>query len=360
MRRKKQNYWNLSLAMTILSAGLAALSFALILAKAGYLTLLTVAGVCCVFSIATAVGSVVFVANPVRRIASALEQLDARSMGAVHNAGDGKAPLKNSEPNYIEKKIRDLQSSIEARITPAAEEERQRKILMASICHDLRTPLTSINGYVEAIQDGVGDINEHLRTILEKAEFMNKLIDDLDVHSKNSLDKLVIYRKPTLAHELIRRCASGHGDPRIHVAEPVVKAYIYADAYRIMQILNNIVSNARKFASKRIDISTAVDNRYYIITVSDDGEGVPDNYRAAIFDPFFTSRKNSDSAGLGLSIAKSLAEAHDGSIELEASKADGTSHGITSGATFIIKIPLASAKKIIPTEESNEMSKLFV
>ncbi len=340
--------------MTILSAGLAALSFALVITKANYLTLLAVAGVCCVFAIATAVGFVVFVANPVRRIASALEQIDARSMGAVHNANTGKAPLKSSKPDYIERKIRDLQSSIEARITPAAEEERKRKILMASICHDLRTPLTSIKGYIEAIQDGVGDTGEHLRTILEKAEFMDKLIDDLDIHSKNSLDKLVMYRKPTLAHELIQRCVSGHGDPRIHVAEPIVKAYIYADAYRIMQILDNVVSNARKFASERIDISTAVDNKYYIITISDDGEGIPDNYRAAIFDPFFTSRKNSNSAGLGLSIAKSLAEAHDGSIEL------GASRDIANGATFIIKIPLASAKRIIPTEESNEMSKLFV
>lgn len=337
----KRKYRALNIVMTAivaLSSALSVSAVALVLAETSHMLLLTVVSVGAVVSTAATVGFTIFVSQPVRRIATMLERIDAASVGAELPEDSDKPALQSSELSYIESKIRDLQGSIKVRLAPSAKDERRRKILMASICHDLRTPLTSITGYVEAIQDGIGNSDEHLRTILDKAQYMNRLIDDLDVHAKNDLDKLTIFKKPVLAHEILSRCISGIKDPRIVLTEPVVKAYIHADAYRVVQVLDNVISNARKFAKDRIDISTDVDDTYYIIRVADDGEGVPQNYSAAIFDPFFTSRKNSDSAGLGLSIAKNLMEAHGGSIEL----ADETSRRNRSGAEFIIKFKLVT------------------
>jgi len=225
--------------------------------------------------------------------------------------------------------------------------EKRRKRLLASITHDLRTPLTSIKGYVEAIQDGIvkdqATYEKYLETIGEKADFLNHLIDDLSVYTKQELGEFTLN---------VERLNSGHilGSYFEHKVEdfreshiqlilykPFIASYISVDPYRFNQILENLIGNAHKYASTKIEVRTKVINYHLQISISDDGEGIPCDMLQNIFDPFFMVNKVKDQkekrgSGLGLAIVKQLTERHGGKITVDSILGQGT--------TFILDFPL--------------------
>lgn len=278
---------------------------------------------------ATLIATQMLFIRPLKRIGAELEQITHASRFDPH-----RIPRQASEVLHIENNVIEIRHSVQERLHPSIELEKKRKILLTSICHDLRTPLTSLMGYVEALQDDVGDRSANLNIIYERAEFINKLIDDLDVYAKNDLNQLEVYRKRVLVNELLSACVRGIGDPRIRLVEPVVKAFVYADPYRIRQVLENILGNSAKHARSVISVETSIDETYYTVRICDDGEGIAEQYRDKIFDPFFMVQKNANGTGLGLAISKNLMEAHEGSIEL----AEDSTLG---GADFLVKIPIA-------------------
>lgn len=225
--------------------------------------------------------------------------------------------------------------------------EKRRKRLIASITHDLRTPLTSIKGYVEAIQDGIVKDQEtydkYLSTINEKTDYLNHLIDDLSVYTKQELGEF------TLNLERINsgNALTSYFDHKLHefrtstielvLHKPFISSFIKVDPYRFNQILENLMSNAKKYARSRIEIKTKVVNYHLQILIEDDGDGIPKDMIESIFDPFFMVNKVKDQrekggSGLGLAIVKQLTERHDGKITVDSVLGKGT--------TFTLDFPL--------------------
>lgn len=225
--------------------------------------------------------------------------------------------------------------------------EKRRKRLLASITHDLRTPLTSIKGYVEAIQDGIVKDQEtyekYLNTISDKADYLNHLIDDLSVYTKQELGEFSLNLERINSGKILNsyfdhKFYEFQDIPiKLHLHKPFISTFINVDPYRFNQILENLIGNAQKYAKSRIDVKTKVVNYHLQIEISDDGVGIPEDVLSNIFDPFFMVNKVKDQkekggSGLGLAIVKQLTERHGGTINVVSQLGHGT--------TFILDFPL--------------------
>ena len=225
--------------------------------------------------------------------------------------------------------------------------EKRRKRFIASITHDLRTPLTSIKGYVEAIQDGIVKDQEtyekYLETIADRADYLNHLIDDLSVYTKQELGEFTLNTERIHSGKILNNYFD-HKQREFHdlpveliLNKPFISAYINVDPYRFNQILENLIGNAKKYAKSKIIVSTKVIQYHLQISIHDDGDGIPSDVLQNIFDPFFMVNKAKDQkekggSGLGLAIVKQLTEGQNGKISVSSNFGEGT--------TFVLDFPL--------------------
>lgn len=222
------------------------------------------------------------------------------------------------------------------------EYEENRKALIANISHDLKTPITSIQGYIEAIMD-VEDMSgerlkKYLRIISSNTAYMNKLIDDLFLFSKLDMQKLELnlenVRIKAYIHDLMEEFNYELEERKVRFiytdrleGDPMVAI----DLKRLQQVFRNIIGNAVKYGTDRM-LAIRVDlygkDGYVCADVEDNGPGIPEDKLQHIFDRFYridTERtKDVMSTGLGLAIAKELVEAHEGKISVSSEENEGT------------------------------------
>jgi signal transduction histidine kinase len=223
-----------------------------------------------------------------------------------------------------------------------AEYEENRKALIANISHDLKTPITSIQGYIEAIldRDDLSDEKKakYLKIISGNAEYMNKLIDDLFLFSKLDLQKLdfnfeEISVRPfisDLMEELNLEFEEKGIDFEYHDGL-VSGCNAMVDARRFHRIIRNIVDNAVKYGpGKSLVIKSGLfmQDGFFGVSITDNGPGIPEDKINHIFERFYRiddeRTKDFASTGLGLAIAKELVEAHGGKISASAARGRGT------------------------------------
>jgi signal transduction histidine kinase len=228
------------------------------------------------------------------------------------------------------------------------EYETSRRELTAYISHDLKTPLSIIRGYTESILDGVPDkekIEEYHRGIYKTVLRMEKLIQDLFVHSQMELNNLSINKKEQYMDSTLLEILDSEehyielNKRKIILNQPFSRVLVNIDKNRIEQVLVNIISNAIKYSDDgdTISISTNADSEAVYISISDTGRGIGKEELPFIFEKFYRgdrarNSKNSG-AGLGLAICKYNIEAHGGAIQVKSKKGEGT--------TFILSLPLA-------------------
>ncbi|ATW26560.1 sensor histidine kinase [Candidatus Formimonas warabiya] len=220
--------------------------------------------------------------------------------------------------------------------------EENRKALIANISHDLKTPIASIQGYIEGILDGVvaspEKTNKYLKIIYHNTVYINKLIDDLFLFSKLDMEKLD-FQYETLP---VKGYMSDLMEEfRLELEEKQIQfsyldkmdpdGYVRIDRKRIHQAIRNIIGNGAKFGGgNELTITVELwrqDDAVYV-SVKDNGPGIPQDKLAHVFERFYridTERtKDMMSTGLGLAIAKELVEAHQGKITLSSTENEGT------------------------------------
>lgn len=221
--------------------------------------------------------------------------------------------------------------------------EQSRKELIAKITHDLKTPLTSIKGYIEALEDNINNDEEtyfkYLEVINEKSDKLNLLIDDLLLFSQLDLDNFTYDKKQVNSKEFIENFAFNKDlelkDQRIDfiLKRPIIATTIFIDPKRMLQVFENIVSNAKKFTKDYIAMSTTINKSYLIIQIEDNGLGIDPKHQPHIFELFYkTDNSRSEpskmGSGLGLNISKQIVEAHGGKITLESKPNEKTKFSI--------------------------------
>lgn len=215
--------------------------------------------------------------------------------------------------------------------------ERQQKNqqrIIASISHDIKTPLTSIMGYTERLKkDNISPERRerYLDTVYNKSLEIRGLVDEFDEYlGYHMSDKMDSVRLST--GQLCAQIVSEYADElenagvRLDVINNAEKAFVTVDRPKLNRVIGNIVSNSLKhFKSeeKRIRVVLTDRRNSVFIEVSDNGEGVPEEKLELIFEPLYTSDEGRKVAGLGLAICREIIESHGGNIHAEKSDLGG-------------------------------------
>ena len=232
----------------------------------------------------------------------------------------------------------ELKDSIDARIVY----EKQNRDLISNISHDLKTPVTTIKGYAEGIMDGVANTPEkmdrYIRTIYNKANEMDRLINELTFYSKIDTNRIpYTFSKIHIAdyfddcvEELNLELDAQHVDLTYFnylEDDPIV----IADAEQIKRVINNIVSNSIKYMDKShkvINIRLRDVGDFVQVEIEDNGKGIATKDLTKIFDRFYRTDASRNStrggSGIGLSIVKKILEDHGGKVWATSKEGVGT------------------------------------
>ena len=220
---------------------------------------------------------------------------------------------------------------------------------VSSVSHELRTPLTSIKGSLGLLAGGaMGVIPEKAQEILniayQNSERLNLLINDLLDMQKLQSGKVEFQMRPLVIKDLIIRALSanqGYADKyKVHFSWDPSEAdevTVNGDEHRLLQVFANLLSNAIKFSppGEEVKISTSIVNRRVRVSVSDNGAGIPIEFKRHVFERFSqadsTDSKGKSGTGLGLAITKEIIERHNGVIGFE--------NMPQSGAMFYFELP---------------------
>ncbi len=236
----------------------------------------------------------------------------------------------------------DMRARLKEGIDSRLRYEEDIKDLISSISHDLKTPLTAIQGYAEGLKDGVADTPDrqakYLQTILSKAKDMSKLVDELSFYAKIDSNTIPYTFKDINIREYFDDCVEEisldlemkkievqyHNDINSDIK-------VIADAEQLKRVINNIVGNSVKYMDKRqgilqvrlLDVGSHVQ-----VEIEDNGSGIPKADIPFIFDRFFRADASRNSrkggSGLGLAISKKIIEDHAGTIWAESGFGVGT------------------------------------
>lgn len=243
--------------------------------------------------------------------------------------------------------------SMRREITKARSCEREaienNKTVIATLSHDIKTPVSSIRAYAEGLDANLDSSPEkrrkYLSVIMRKCDEVSKLTNDLFLHSLSDLDKLKIqpekFELTAFMESTVKEIAAEHDD--VSFLRPDFTAEVSADKNRLMQITENLINNARKYAKTDITVSMEKQENSVVMRFCDRGSGIPDTDMPFIFEKFYRG-KNSGSeqgSGLGLYIVKHLTEAQGGGVSLR--------NLPTGGLEASVTLPLCSTEKILST-----------
>ena len=220
--------------------------------------------------------------------------------------------------------------------------DKDNKELISNISHDLKTPITAIKGYVEGILDGVASspekLDKYIRTIYNKSNDMDRLIDELTFYSKIDTNKIPYTFSKINVAQYFRDCVEEVGlDMEArgielgyfnYVDEDV---YVIADAEQMKRVINNIIGNSLKYMDKKkgiINIRILDVGDFVQVEIEDNGKGIGPRELPYIFDRFYRTDSSRNSAkggsGIGLSIVKKIVEDHGGRIWATSKEGIGT------------------------------------
>lgn len=199
------------------------------------------------------------------------------------------------------------------------------KTVIATLSHDIKTPVASIRAYAEGLEANL-DVSpekrkKYLSVIMKKCDEVSKLTNDLFLHSLSDMDKLKIipegFELCGFIENAVTEIAAEHND--VHFTKPDFSAAVNADKNRLMQITENLIGNARKYAKTDIEVFLTLSGGNVQIHFRDFGGGIPDEDMPFIFEKFYRGKNSGkeQGSGLGLYIVKYVMEQMDGDILLK-------------------------------------------
>ena len=269
--------------------------------------------------------------GPVRRLRAAARRL-------------GRGDLSQRVPSPGQDEIGELGRSFNAMAEGLERAEQQRLRLIADVAHELRTPLSNIQGYLEAVKDGLVEPSpETIDTIADQASLLSRLVEDLRVLALAEAGSLRLDLQRVSLEPIVRAAVESFG-PRAQAkgveltldAAPGLPS-VEADAARIAQVTGNLIENAvfQTPEGGRVRLSAEAGEGRVRVAVEDTGPGIEPDELERIFDRFYrvdpSRTRATGGAGLGLTIAKQLIEAHGGAIYAESTPG--------AGSRFVFELP---------------------
>jgi two-component system, OmpR family, sensor histidine kinase BaeS len=261
--------------------------------------------------------------RPISRVISAAEGI---SRGNYKDRVKGKSDI--AELNKLVTTINGLAEALE-------NQELLRKRITGDVAHELRTPLATLQSHMEAIIDGIWEPTiDRIKSCHEEAVRINRLVGDLEKLAQYENDNLILHKDMFNISDVVNSILLNFGkeymDKNIEVTFNRKEQLVYADRDKISQVIVNLVSNSLKYTPKggKVDFSIGQDKGNVILSVRDTGVGIAEEDLPHIFERFYRADKSRNrmtgGAGIGLTITKSIVEAHGGSIIVESAPGMGT------------------------------------
>lgn len=225
--------------------------------------------------------------------------------------------------------------------------DQMKKDFIANVSHELRTPISLLQGYTESIVDGVvtepDEIRDSLAVVLDESKRLNRLVNELLNVARMDVEGLSVEKEVQPIDDLLDKMKAKY---RMQAEDLDLTMEFNSgndnqmwdyDMDRMDQVLTNLIDNASRYTQPgdTIAVTTAKDNRYNILYISDTGTGIAPEHLQQVFDRFYkvdaSRKRGKQGTGLGLFICKMIIEEHGGKIEVESELGKGT--------TFIIKLP---------------------
>ena len=280
--------------------------------------------------------------GPLRALEQAAERI---SEGDLETA---MAPLRRrDEMGRVREVFERMRVGLKESLEKQRQYERNRLELIASISHDLRTPVTTIKGYAEGLRDGVAAGPQmrarYLQTIVDRATIMDRLIEELFLLSTLELEQaLFAFRGLDLKEFLedsVEELRRVHEAAEISLDTGSVPVLVCADPSQLRRVVENVVENAVRHSGRpgtHVDIRLEARDVRAVIEIRDNGQGIPDDALPHVFERFYRAdaARSAPGSGLGLTIARRIVEAHGG--EIRAGNCPG------GGASIVIDLRLGA------------------
>ncbi|MEN6418059.1 MAG: ATP-binding protein [Clostridiaceae bacterium] len=235
-----------------------------------------------------------------------------------------------------------LSHSVNSLAASLESQEALRKRLTADVAHELRTPLTTLQSMIEAMLDGVWTVDEtRLNSLREEILRLNKLVDELGMLFRYESEAMKIeaesFDLAELSAKTVRNFEGVARQKGVTLASSGTAAPVFADRDKIGQVLINLLNNALKFtlSGGTVSVETGVQENRAILRVRDTGCGITLEHLPFIFERFYRAdpsrARETGGSGIGLAIAKAIAKAHGGDIQVESS--------VGAGSTFTLVLP---------------------
>jgi two-component system sensor histidine kinase ChvG len=277
------------------------------------------------------------ITRPISRLASAADQL--RRSGDMSRRLQ-KLPHRNDEIGHLSDALLAMTDELQRRIQATA-------AFAADVAHEIKNPLSSLRSAAETISliKDPAQQQKLMNVILLDVSRLDRLITDISQASR--VDTEIIGQDgeqidfAALLNNFIKLRRQSFADHKLVLAKPEQPIMVFGQDGRIVQVLDNLLSNAVSFSPKGaeiiFDLSTKASPAQAVLQILDEGPGIPENRLETVFHRFYSERPKGESfgdhSGLGLSIAKQIIEGHDGSLV--------ASNRYTGGACFTLTLPLA-------------------
>ncbi len=272
-----------------------------------------------------------------KSISSSVENISIKAK----NMSDGKYNDKLKYNSNI-REVKALVESINKLSYKLNEQELLRKRITTDVAHELRTPLTSIQGHLDCMIDGIWEATpERLNSIREETLRLSNLVGQLRILSKYDSESNMLNKSKVNLKEFIQKFVYNYeGDAlskEIKITYDLEEIYINIDKEQFSQVLANLLSNSIKYTNinGKIHIKVYEYCNNVIISIKDDGIGIPQNDINFIFERFYRVDKSRDKEtggiGIGLSIVRSIVNAHNGNIVVNSE--------VNKGTEFVITLP---------------------
>lgn len=250
---------------------------------------------------------------------------------------------KNDEIGDLVDDFNNMREHIHRLLEDNRAKKQMTREMIVNISHDLKTPLTVIKGYAEGLREGVANTpmkqDKYLSIIYSKTVEMNSLIDELSTYAKIDADAISYNFISVDINEYLEE---GFEEIKTDLEINNFDVYFHpykegslnaiADAEKLKRVINNLISNSKKYASKdrkgRIDIRVEAVQKFVMISVEDNGIGIPKERLARVFERLYRVDESRNSkiggSGLGLAIVKKIIEDHSGKVWAESSEGEGT------------------------------------
>jgi signal transduction histidine kinase len=289
-----------------------------------------------------------WIASPLRQMSQATQQVAKGEFGEV--------PLNGPS------EVKSLAESFNKMTHKVVASQQSQKDFMANVTHELKTPLTSIQGFAQALSDGTvrsqEEVEKAAEVILTEAGRMHRLVMALLDLARLEAGIIQMEFSTILVDELLNQIADTFQPLAAEAGVELIYSRtnlpdIAGDGDRLRQVFNNLVDNAIKFtpAGGKVTLSGEVEGDYLVVRVEDTGPGIPPGEISRIFERFYQVDKSragnkGRGTGLGLAIAREIVLAHGGQIQVESQAGESS--------CFMVKIPLRQPRDSVGLRKQNK------